>query len=198
MRTCRPASGIDAPDERHRADHRRVRRQPDHPRLGSEPGHRPGGAARLRVQHRIAEAPVSVDACQAAWVDGAGDPVDRRHRRVIVAALHAAQAGRPLAIARLALGALGDAAHRAHHADRVTTDRRLPRQHHGVGAVEHRVGDVADLGPRRRRRGDHRLEHLRRGDHRVPRARRSAARPASAGAGRPRSGSRCRGRHARP
>ena len=50
---------------------------------------------------------------------------------------------------------------------RVVADRRLARQHHGVGAVEDGVGDVADLGPGRRRRVDHRLQHLGRRDHRL-------------------------------
>ncbi len=40
----------------------------------------------------------------------------------------------------------------------------LGRQHHRVGAFEHGGGDVGDLGPGRRRRVDHRFQHLR-GDH---------------------------------
>ena len=39
-------------------------------------------------------------------------------------------------------------------------DRGLPRQHHRVGAVEHRVGDVGGLGAGRPGVVDHRLEHL--------------------------------------
>ena len=72
----------------------------------------------------------------------------------------------PLRVVGLALGSLGDPRHRPHDVDRVDSDRRLARQHQGVGAVEHRVGDVADLGARRRRRRDHALHHLRRRDHR--------------------------------
>ena len=51
--------------------------------------------------------------------------------------------------------------------DRVRADGRLLGEHHRVGAVEDRVGDVGDLGARRARGGDHRVEHLRRGDRRA-------------------------------
>ena len=49
-------------------------------------------------------------------------------------------------------------------------DRGLVGEHHRVGAVEHRVRDVGDLGARRARRGHHRLQHLRRGDRGPARA----------------------------
>ncbi len=52
-----------------------------------------------------------------------------------------------------------------HGLDRVAPDARLGRQHHRRGAVDHRVGDVGDLGAGRLGRLDHRLEHLRRRDH---------------------------------
>ncbi len=51
--------------------------------------------------------------------------------------------------------------HRAHGTHGVFADGRFGRQHHGVGAVHDRIRDVGDLGTRRRRRVDHRLEHLR-------------------------------------
>ena len=86
--------------------------------------------------------------------------------RVPVVALEPAQPLRPLLVVRLRLGPLGDATHRGHHQRRVVPDRGLGRQHQRVGAVEHGVGDVADLGPGRRRRRHHRLQHLRGRDHR--------------------------------
>ena len=81
-------------------------------------------------------------------------------------ALEPAQPFRPLLVVRLGLGPLGDATHRGHHLRRSDPDRGLGRQHQRVGAVEHGVGDVADLGPGRRRGGHHRLQHLRGRDHR--------------------------------
>mmetsp|Transcript_17814 Transcript_17814/g.58960 ORF Transcript_17814/g.58960 Transcript_17814/m.58960 type:complete len:668 (+) Transcript_17814:184-2187(+) len=58
-------------------------------------------------------------------------------------------------------------AHEVHHGDRLARVRalgRLARQHHAVGAVEHRVGDVGRLGARRARVARHRLKHLCRAD----------------------------------
>ncbi len=52
-----------------------------------------------------------------------------------------------------------------HRAHRIVADGGLGRQHHGVRAVHDRVRDVRDFGARRRRRVDHRLEHLRGRDH---------------------------------
>ena len=52
--------------------------------------------------------------------------------------------------------------------------RRFRRQHHRVGALEDRGGDVGDLGARRHRRGDHRFQHLRRDHHRLAGARGAA------------------------
>ena len=60
-----------------------------------------------------------------------------------------------------ALGALTDLRHRAHHECRIVTDGRFSREHHSVGAVEHGVGNVADLCSRWCRRLDHAFEHLR-------------------------------------
>ena len=48
-------------------------------------------------------------------------------------------------------------------------DRRLAREHHGVGAVEHGVEHVAGLGAGRPAGGLHAVEHLRGRDHRHPR-----------------------------
>mmetsp|Transcript_3513 Transcript_3513/g.15487 ORF Transcript_3513/g.15487 Transcript_3513/m.15487 type:complete len:311 (-) Transcript_3513:976-1908(-) len=56
-------------------------------------------------------------------------------------------------------------AHHPHRVHREGTRRRLPREHHAVGAVEHRVGDVGRLGSRGSRVLHHRLEHLRRRHH---------------------------------
>ena len=50
---------------------------------------------------------------------------------------------------------------------RVLPHARLAREHHRVGAVEHRVRDVGRLGTRRHRAVDHRLEHLRGDDDRL-------------------------------
>ena len=72
----------------------------------------------------------------------------------------------PALVGRVALGVDRDRRHHRDRADRVGADRRLLAQHDGVGAVEDRVGDVGDLGARRARRADHRVEHLRRGDDR--------------------------------
>mmetsp|Transcript_4182 Transcript_4182/g.13448 ORF Transcript_4182/g.13448 Transcript_4182/m.13448 type:complete len:385 (+) Transcript_4182:695-1849(+) len=62
---------------------------------------------------------------------------------------------------------LGLLAGARHDGDRVAREGAigcLAGQHHGVGAVEHRVRDVRALGARRARVRDHRLEHLRRHD----------------------------------
>ena len=66
------------------------------------------------------------------------------------------------------LGLDQQAGHHLHGAERVVADRGLLGQHDGVGAVEHGVGDVGDLGARRQRVRHHRHQHLRRGDHRAP------------------------------
>ena len=72
------------------------------------------------------------------------------------------------------------------------------RQHHRVGAVVDGGGDVADLGPGRRRRDDHRFEHLGRDHHRLAELARRARRSGSAAAAPPRAEARRRGRRARP
>ena len=70
-------------------------------------------------------------------------------------------------IAGIALDAVGDAVHHLHRFARILAGRAFRRQHHRVGAVVDRGRDVADLGARRRRRGDHRFEHLGRDHHRL-------------------------------
>ena len=54
--------------------------------------------------------------------------------------------------------------HLLHGFQRVFADRGFRAQHDGVGAVEHGVGHVADLGAGRHRVGDHALHHLCGGD----------------------------------
>ena len=72
------------------------------------------------------------------------------------------------------LGGARDLRHRFDGLDGPRSDRRLSGKHDGVRAVVHGPGHVRDLGARRRRVLDHRLEHLRRDDdgHRVAPARR--------------------------
>ena len=64
-------------------------------------------------------------------------------------------------------GGQTDSRHRLDGLHRVAAGRRFGREHHRVGAVKHRVGDVRDLGAGRRRRQDHRFHHLRRGDRQL-------------------------------
>eukprot|EP00958_Prasinococcus_capsulatus_P028909 scaffold7228_cov523-Prasinococcus_capsulatus_cf.AAC.8 len=59
------------------------------------------------------------------------------------------------------LGALADARHDRHSLHRVSSSRRLPTKHHAVTSIQHRIGHVCGLCPRRSRIVDHRLEHLR-------------------------------------
>ena len=88
----------------------------------------------------------------------------------------------PVAVGELGLGLARDPVHHPDRLDRVLADRGLLGQHHRVGALEDRAGDVGDLGPGRPRRGDHRGEHLGRGDRR-PRV--ACRRAPAAAAGRP-------------
>ncbi len=67
--------------------------------------------------------------------------------------------------ADLAIGALADRAHGFHGLARVFALGGLAREHHGVGAVDDRVGHVAGLGAGRARVLDHGVEHLGGGDH---------------------------------
>ena len=101
-----------------------------------------------RVQHRIASAPASVAAKPGSMRDGHRDAIGSLGK---ADALQPAEVIGPLGVVRVSLGPLGDARHRSHDVDRIHTDGRLGRQHQRVGAVEHRVGDIADLGARRRR-----------------------------------------------
>ena len=64
-----------------------------------------------------------------------------------------------------------------HHRDRFLgpcTRRAFGREHHRVGSVIDRVGDVGDFGAGRRGAFDHAFEHLRRDDHRLACAARHA------------------------
>ena len=67
-------------------------------------------------------------------------------------------------IDRVALDLLGDAVHRRDRLDRILPGGGFRRQHHRVGALEDRGGDVGNFGARRHRARDHRFQHLRR-DH---------------------------------
>ena len=80
--------------------------------------------------------------------------------------LQPAKARAPLDVVSRFLCTLGDAPHRAHHVSGVPTDRRLPGEHHRIGAVEHGIRHIGDLGPGRLGGRDHRFEHLRSGDDR--------------------------------
>ena len=70
----------------------------------------------------------------------------------------------PTLVGSFTLGCAGDRIHHCHGFNRVGTNSRLLREHHGVGSVKNCVGDVGHLGPRWARRADHRIEHLRRRD----------------------------------
>ena len=61
-----------------------------------------------------------------------------------------------------------DAAHRRYGFHGVLPDSRLLGEHHRVGAVEDRVGDVARLCPRRDGAVHHRSQHLGSCDDRLP------------------------------
>ncbi len=65
------------------------------------------------------------------------------------------------------LGFQADARHRRDGLDRIFAGRGFGRQHYGVGAVEHRIGNVGYFGARRNRVVDHRLHHLRCRDHQL-------------------------------
>ena len=57
------------------------------------------------------------------------------------------------------LGLTADEPHNLDRAHRVLAPQRLRPEHDGVGPVEDGVRDVGRLGPRRARRGDHRVAH---------------------------------------
>ena len=67
----------------------------------------------------------------------------------------------------LAFDVLDDARHGFHNQRWVVPHTRFSRQHQGIGAIEHRIGDVARLCARGTAGGDHRLQHLRRDNHRL-------------------------------
>ncbi len=59
------------------------------------------------------------------------------------------------------LDAAGDLVEHQHAFERVAAHGRLAGEHHAVGEFIDGVGDVGDLGARRHRLRDHRLEHVR-------------------------------------
>ncbi len=65
----------------------------------------------------------------------------------------------------LAFGGGADARHGGHRLHRVPADRRLGREHHRIGAVDHGIGHVQHFGAGGDGRVDHRLQHLGGGDH---------------------------------
>ncbi len=73
-------------------------------------------------------------------------------------------------IVLVVLDLANDAVHDLDRLERMLARRRFGREHHRVGAVVDRGGDVGGLGARRHRRRDHRLQHLRGDDHRLARA----------------------------
>ena len=79
-----------------------------------------------------------------------------------------------LPVAQARLGDARDPVHDPDRLDRVVADRRLLGEHHRVGAVVDRVGDVGHLGARRPGGAHHRRQHLGRGDRRLRRAAGSA------------------------
>ena len=130
------------------AHHLLVRRQRQHRRarpVGRDQG---GGVARIGRRD---------DAGQAELVHRAHGP--ERDRVVLVVGLRAALR-EPAAVGQLALGRLGYRGHHLNGQHRVAANGRLLGEHHGIGAVEDRVGHVGDLGARGAGRVDHRLEHL--------------------------------------
>ena len=68
---------------------------------------------------------------------------------------------------RVAFHFLRDAVHGRDRLDRILAGGGFRRQHHRVGAVEDRGGDVGDFGARRYRACDHQFQHLRGDDHRL-------------------------------
>ena len=71
------------------------------------------------------------------------------------------------AIGLVALHPGDDTTHHRNGLKRIVPGRRFRRQHHRIGAVIDRGGDVGRLRASRRRRGDHRFEHLGRYHHRL-------------------------------
>ncbi len=69
-----------------------------------------------------------------------------------------------LAVVGIALDAGNNAIHHVHGLDRILAGGGFSRQHHGVGTVVDRVGDIGDLGPGRHRRRHHGIQHVG-GDH---------------------------------
>ena len=126
-----------------------------------------GAAGRKRAMAR-AVAPVLVQ----AMITAAFSSTEARQAAAPIAAVMRAPLGpfraevlgrevAPPAVAvELEVGSPRDAGHGRHRVDRVDTDRRLAREHHGARPVENCVGNVGHLGPGGHRRVDHGLEHL--------------------------------------
>ena len=68
-------------------------------------------------------------------------------------------------MAQETLGFVGDTGHHAHGLQRILAAGGFRGEHHRVGAVEDRVGDVVHFGAGGRGFQDHGFEHLRRRDH---------------------------------
>ena len=102
-----------------------------------------------------------------AHADGIGQQHRRAGDRLVGAVETVAGGGEVFLGLELALGAQADARHRGDGKVRMRAGGGLLRQHHRVGAVDHRVGDVEHLGAGGDGRTHHRLQHLRGGDHRA-------------------------------
>ena len=102
---------------------------------------------------------------EAEPVDGADRALGDRVGDVLGRLVGAGE--EPLAVAQVGLGRARDLVHHLDRLDRVIADRGLLGEHHRVGAVVDRVGDVGHLGPGRPPGVDHRGEHLGRGDRRL-------------------------------
>ena len=137
----------------HGLDPRRDRQHRDFRAVG---GDEPGGAAAVG-RHDQRRQPEPVDRADRALGDRVGDVLGR-----LVGA-----GEEPLAVGEVGLGRPRDPVHHPHRLDRVGADRGLLGEHHRVGAVVDRVGDVGHLGPGRPPRGHHRGQHLGRRDRRL-------------------------------
>ena len=70
-------------------------------------------------------------------------------------------------VVRVRLHLRGDAVHDGHRFDRPGARGGFGREHHRIGPVVDRIGDVRHFGAGGGRALDHRFEHLRRDDHRL-------------------------------
>ena len=145
---------LDPPHQPAAADRLAAGREREDRHRGPVRGDEPRRAAGQRRAHERGEAQLARRA--------AGEEGDRVGGVALVAA-HALLV--EALVRELRLRVERDRRHHLDRLDRVGADRRLLRQHHRVGAVEDRVGDVGHFSARRPRRGDHRVQHLRRRDH---------------------------------